>query len=130
MTDDSDSVRVTVTPAAHHWQASLRLVIQLGGDRYFVLLSYADGSTAIHRAIDKNGVIGGDWWGTVPTSSLEDCLGQFAAEQGVSLESLRAAIRSSASDQVALTRSLGASTEKPEGDRFSVAERRDGEDSR
>jgi hypothetical protein len=123
-------VQELLTPAAHHWQASLRLVVQLGGDRYFLLLSYADGSAAIHRAIDEKGTVGGDWWGSVHAPSLEDCLGQFAAEQGASLESLCAAIRSSAPDHVALTQSPGPSTEKPEGDHFSSAERRDGEDSR
>jgi hypothetical protein len=92
MKDYIDGVHITATPAAHHWQASLRLVLQVGADRYFVLLSYADGSTAIHLALDEKGTVGGDWWGIVHEPSLEDCLARFAEEHGMSLEALRAAI--------------------------------------
>jgi hypothetical protein len=106
MKDNIDGVYVTVTPAAHHWQASLRLVLQIGGDQYFVLLSYADGSTAIHRAIDETGTVGGDWWGNVHASSLEDCLASFAEERGMSLEALRTAIDSVASAACAPANSL------------------------
>lgn len=97
MKDNIDGVHVTVTPAAHHWQASLRLVLQIDGGQYFVLLSYADGSTAIHHAIDENGTVGGDWWGDVTESSLDRCLERFAEEHNVSLETLRAAVEAPSS---------------------------------
>jgi hypothetical protein len=68
------------------------LVLQIGGDQYFALLSYANGSTAIHRAIDETGTIGSDWWGIAHEPSLEGCLATFAQEQKLSLEALRAAV--------------------------------------
>jgi hypothetical protein len=103
MKDNIGDVHVTVTPAAHHWQASLRFVLQAGDEQYFVLLSYADGATAIHRAVDEKGTVGGDWWGTVHAPSLEDCLARFADEQGISLEALRTAIGSLAPQATIVT---------------------------
>lgn len=84
----------TVTPAAHQWQAVHRLVLQIGGAQHFVLLSYANGCTAIHRAIDATGTVGGDWWGIAQAASLEECLATFAKEQKLSLETLRSAVGS------------------------------------
>jgi hypothetical protein len=94
-----------VTTAAHHWQATLGLVIQTGAcQQFFVLLSYGDGSTAIYRAIDDVGTIGVDWWGIIHAPSMEDCLAQFAEEHGVSLDALQAAIGRSTPDPGAATR--------------------------
>jgi hypothetical protein len=130
MEDRSDGVRVTVTPAAHHWQASLRLVLQVREGEYFVLLSYANGSTAIHRAVDDVGTVSGDWWGTFHAPSLGDCLTRFAEEHGISRETLRTAIGSVAPATVAFDETPRASVHELKRATSSSVEHRDGERSR
>lgn len=65
---------LSATIARHHWGSRLRIVLHLGSDEHFVLLSSADGVTSIHIAIDEDGNIGGDWWGQAhgdcPTTAL------------------------------------------------------------
>jgi hypothetical protein len=85
-------VVVTARLAAYHWQARLRIVLHVGPDRFFLLLSYDDGSAVIHEAIDESGTVGGDWWGQAHASSLEESLQEFAQTNGLAIDSLRAAI--------------------------------------
>jgi hypothetical protein len=84
---------VTAAPAPHHWQAKVRLVIRLCPGKFFLLLSYDDGTTVIHDAIDASGTVGGDWWGQVHATSLADALVEFARENALSIDALQAAIR-------------------------------------
>jgi hypothetical protein len=91
-TIEAGEIPVLATRAAHHWQAKLRLVLHLGSGKHFTLLSYDDGASVIHEAIDEWGNVGGDWWGQAHSSSLEQSLEEFARTEGLSIDSLWAAI--------------------------------------
>jgi hypothetical protein len=84
---------LSATVARHHWGSRLRIVLHIGADEHFVLLSSADGATSIHVAIDGHGNIGGDWWGQAHGDCPTTALQVFAERHQLPVSELLAVVR-------------------------------------
>jgi hypothetical protein len=93
MVDRATPRSLSATIARHHRDCRLRIVLHVGPNEHFVLLSSADGATAIHVAIDADGNIGGDWWGQADGNCPAAALQVFAERHELPLSELLSVVR-------------------------------------
>jgi hypothetical protein len=93
MVHQTSARSLSATIARHHWGSRLRIVLHVGTDEHFVLLSSANGATSIHVAIDEHGNIGGDWWGQADGECPTTALQLFAERHQLPVSELLSAVR-------------------------------------